>query len=149
MNLSKIEILRLFKVWLTAWDEHNLDGVMELLHEDIVFENWTGAAIIGKSVLRKSWAHWFSNHGNFRFIEEDIFFDEQEQKLLFRWRLEWPSLEKNFKGKPEIRRGVDVLHFLDGKIYKKYTYSKTTIQIDSMRVSLYAPKLDYPNKKES
>jgi len=143
MNFSRVDIIRHFNVWLTAWDEHDLDGVMEFLHEDIVFENWNGVVVSGKSALQKSWVPWFIHHGNFKFIKEDIFIDEQEQKMTFQWRLEWPSLEKFFKGKLEIRRGVDVLHFLDGKIIKKYTYSKTSIQIDSRPVSLYAPKNDF------
>lgn len=146
-SLSKVEILRLFKVWLTAWNQHNIDGVMELFHENIVFENWTGNTIIGKNVLRKSWAPWFVNHGNFKFIEEDVFIDEEEQKMLFRWRLEWPSQEKFFKGKQEIRRGADVLLFIDGKIISKYTYSKTTIHIESLPVSMYATPSDFYNQK--
>jgi ketosteroid isomerase-like protein len=139
MKLSKVEILNLIKDWLIAWDEYNLEGVMELLHDDIVFENWTGITTIGKSNLQRSWVPWFINHGNFKFIEEDIFVDEQEQKVLFSWRLEWPSLEKNYKGQPEVRRGVDVLHFKDGKICNKYSYSKTTIQIDTLSIILSAP----------
>ena len=129
MLLSKEEILDLLKEWLAAWDEYNLEGVMKLIHDDIVFENWTGAVIKGKKNLKLAWTSWFLNHGNFKFIEEDIFIDEQEQKVLFRWQLQWSSLEKNYTGQNEIRRGVDVLHFLDGKIYKKLTYSKTSIQI--------------------
>jgi hypothetical protein len=34
--------------------------------------------------------------------------------------------------------GVDVLHFQDGKIVKKLTYSKSTIEIDGERISLRA-----------
>ena len=41
-----------------------------------------------------------------------------------------------FEGKPERRRGVDVLHFHDGNIIKKLTYSKTTLHIDGKRVRL-------------
>ncbi len=136
MNLSKDEVVFLFKEWLNKWNEHNLDGVMNLLHEDIVFENWTGARITGKNLLRKSWTPWFVNHGNFKFFEEDLFFDEADQKMLFMWRLEWPSQLLLYKGKQEIRRGVDVLHFTEGKIIKKYTYSKTTIQIEGLPISL-------------
>jgi len=142
MNLSRAEIITQFNVWLNAWDEHNLKGVMEFMHEEIVFENWNGIIISGKSALQKSWTPWFIHHGNFKFINEDIFIDEQEQKMTFQWRLEWPSIEHFFKGKPEIRRGVDILHLQDGKIIKKYTYSKTSIQIDNMPVSLYPPKND-------
>jgi hypothetical protein len=140
MNLSKEEILGLFKAWLAAWNAHDLNGVMALFHDDIVFENWTGATVSGKSNLRKAWTPWFSHHGNFTFLQEDIFVDAAEQKMLFQWRLEWPSPEKQFNGKPEIRRGVDVLHFVNGKIIKKLTYSKTSIRIDGMPVSLHAEK---------
>jgi ketosteroid isomerase-like protein len=135
---TKTKILECMTVWLAAWNEHNLDGVMALLHDDIVFENWTGETIAGKNRLKKSWAPWFFRHGNFKFITEDLFVDEQEQKVSFSWTLEWPSLETAFKGRQEIRRGVDVLHFLEGKIAKKYTYSKTTLHIDNRGVTLVA-----------
>jgi hypothetical protein len=138
MSLSKSEITQLIRKWLLAWDEHNLDEVMELLHEEVIFENWTGACISGKDTLRKSWRPWFGNHGNFKFTEEDLFVDEQEQKAVFAWSLVWPSVEMNLKGKQEIRRGVDVLHFKDGLIHRKYTYTKTTLQIDGKPVILAA-----------
>lgn len=136
INLSRAEILFLFNEWLIAWNEHDLDGVMKLLDEYIVFENWNCAKITGKDLLKKSWTPWFLNHGNFRFIQEDLFFDEIEQKMLFMWRLEWPSYLKQYKGKHEIRYGVDVLHFQYGKIIQKYSYSKTTIQIDGSSITL-------------
>lgn len=140
MHLSKDEILSKFTIWLVAWNDHKLDGVMELIHDDIVFENWDGTTIIGKKPLQKAWTPWFFSHGNFKFYSEDIFIDEMEQKLLFQWRLEWPSLEKEFKGKTEIRRGVDVIHFLDGKVNIKASYSKTKIKIDSNPIVLKASK---------
>lgn len=138
MKLTKNEILTLFNEWLIAWDDHNLEKVMDLMHDDVVFDNWTGAIVIGKDNLQRSWMPWFNNHGNFKFIEDDIFVDEQEQKVLFRWKLQWPSSEKKYKGKNEIRRGVDVIHFIDGKIHEKLTYSKTTIQIDLKQIPLLA-----------
>ena len=140
MSLSKVEIIKLIKAWLIAWNDHNLEGVMGLIHDDIVFENWTGSTVIGKNNLHRLWIPWFLNHGNFRFIEEDIFIDVQKQKVLFSWILHWPSLERYYKGKPEIRRGVDILHFKNGKIIKKYSYIKSSIQIDSRPISLSASK---------
>lgn len=142
MQLSKIEIVKLINEWLIAWNEHNLEGVMELMHDDVVFENWAEDTIIGKNNLQRLWIPWFKNHGNFKFTQEDIFVDEQEQKVLFSWTLRWPSQEKYFKGKPEVRRGLDILYFNNGKIYKKRTYSKTAIQIDSRYLPLSAPKID-------
>jgi len=46
-----------------------LDGVMELFHEDILFEKWTGGKAEGKENLRRAWSDWFARHGGFRFTE--------------------------------------------------------------------------------
>ena len=137
MSLSRDAIKKNLKRWNQAWDNHDLDGVMALFHEEVVFQNWTGASVRGKEALRKAWEPWFANHGDFRFLEEETFIDEKEQKVLYRWLLEWPSLESGDKGKPEKRRGVDVIHFKEGKIISKLTYSKTTIEIDGKRRSLH------------
>lgn len=136
MLLSRNEIRDALNAWNEAWNRHDFDEVMDLFHNDILFENWTGSQAKGKDALRKAWAPWFANHGGFRFTEEETFIDEKEQKVLFRWLLEWPSFEKGQEGKPEKRRGVDVIHFKDGKIIQKLTYSKTTIDIDGTTFSL-------------
>ena len=138
MKLTKDEIKEALDKWNRAWDAHDLEGVMALFHDDILFENWTGGKAEGKEAVRKAWTSWFENHGGFRFTPEDTFIDEDEQKVLYRWQLDWPSFETGFVGKPERRRGVDVIHFQDGKIIKKLTYSKTTIEIKGQRIRLLA-----------
>ena len=137
MKLSSKEIKLLLKNWNLAWEKHDLDKVMTLFHEDIFFENWTGAYIKGIKSLRRAWEPWFKNHGGFRFLEEETFIDEHHQKVLYRWVLEWPSIEPGFEDKPEIRKGVDILHFQDEKIICKLSYSKTTIEIDNKRLHLH------------
>lgn len=136
--LSRSNLKNLLKKWNQAWDRHDLDGVMQLFHEDVLFDNWTGARARGRDNLKKAWAGWFENHGGFRFTGEDTFIDETEQKVLYRWQLDWPSMERGFEGKHESRRGVDVLHFKDEKIIEKLTYCKTSIEIAGQRVSLTA-----------
>jgi len=136
--LSRNEILKALAQWNRAWDDHDLDGVMALFHENIVFENWTGGRAEGKEALRKAWEGWFKNHGNFRFIGEDTFVDGETQKVLYEWTLDWPSIEKGYQGKREKRRGLDVMHFKDGKIIRKSTYCKTTLEIEGQRVKLAA-----------
>ncbi len=136
--LSREEIKKAFAQWSRAWDNHDLMGVMELFDEDIVFENWTGGTAKGKEALFQAWKPWFENHGSFRFIGEDLFIDEVEQKVLYQWRLEWPSVEKGYTGQPEQRRGIDVIHFRNGKIHRKFTYSKTTLEISGKRIRLLA-----------
>ena len=138
MVLSREDIKKALNRWNLAWDKHDLDGVMDLFHDEVIFDNWTGGQVKGKENLRKAWTPWFANHGGFRFIEEGTFIDEDEQKVLYRWQLDWPSFERGYEGRSEMRRGVDVLHFRDGKIIQKLTYSKTTVEIDGERVRLTA-----------
>ena len=138
MKLTRDAIKQSLAEWNQAWNRHDLDAIMDLFHEDILFENWTGAKVEGKEALRNAWHQWFENHGDFRFTEEDTFIDKSQQKVLYRWLLEWPSFEKGFEGQTEKRRGVDVIHFKDGKIIKKLTYSKTTLQIKNERIRLIA-----------
>lgn len=140
MSLSRKEIESALREWNLAWDNHDLEGVLKLFHEEVLFENWTGGKALGKDAVRKAWTPWFANHGGFRFNEEETFIDEQEQKVLFRWQLEWPSTERGFEGRREKRRGVDVLHFQNGKIIKKLTYTKTTIEIGQERFPLRVSK---------
>ena len=135
---SRNEIKEALNRWNRAWDQHNLDGVMEPFDDRILFENWTGAKVQGKEALHQAWKPWFENHRGFRFIGEDIFIDEVEQKVLYQWVLEWPSSERGFEGKPERRRGLDVIHFRKGLIVRKDTYSKTTVEIEGKRVKLTA-----------
>jgi len=137
MKLTRIEIENALRKWNLAWDGHDLDGVMDLFHNAIQFDNWTGGRVRGKKNLREAWAPWFKNHGNFKFIEEETFIDEAAQKVLYRWQLKWPSMEPGQEGKQEKRRGVDVIHFEDGKIINKFTYSKTTLEIDGKRYRLH------------
>ena len=59
-------------------------------------------------------------------------------KVLYRWRLEWPSLEGGFEGKAETRHGVDIIHFKGDKIIRKLTYSKMTLDIEGQRIALRA-----------
>ena len=138
MVLSRKEIKKALAEWNAAWDNHDIDGVMELFHDEVLFDNWTGGTAKGKEDLRKAWTPWFANHGGFRFTEEETFIDVDEQKVLYRWRLDWPSLEEGYEGKTEKRRGIDILHFRDGKIINKLTYSKTTIEIEGERIRLTA-----------
>ncbi len=138
MKLSKEEIKRAMAKNSVAWDNRDLEGVLELYHDDVYFENWTGGYAQGKEALHKSWTPWFTSGDDFQFNRDDLFVDEDEQKITITWELEWPSPEKGYVGKPEKRRGVDVIHFKDGKVIKKLTYSKTTVEIDGKRVKLTA-----------
>ncbi len=119
---SRLEFTQVLQKWYQAWNDHNLKDVMNLFHDNIVFENWDGVIVKGKKKLQRAWTPWFKNHGDFHFIEEETFIDEIEQKVLFCWKLIWPSRQK--KNKTETVYGVDVMHFNDRKIIKKTTFAK-------------------------
>jgi len=138
MKLSSEEIRQVMAANSVAWDKLDLEGVLELYHDDVYFENWTGGNARGKEALRRAWTPWFTSGGKFTFHRDDMFIDEEAQKMTVTWVLEWPSTEKGYEGRPEKRKGLDVIHFKDGKIYRKLTYSKTTVEIDGQRVRLEA-----------
>lgn len=48
MLFSREEIEDALRQWNLAWDRHDLDGVMRLFHDEIVFENWTGERSVEK-----------------------------------------------------------------------------------------------------
>jgi uncharacterized protein (TIGR02246 family) len=139
--LSKEQIGEFLRQWGEAWRNQDLNGVLRLMHEDIHFENFTGAKVVGKENLRKAWTPWFSNTmDKFQFTNEDTFIDLEGQKMAVTWYLDWKSTEKGYEGKPERRYGVDIMHFKDGKIIKKLTYCKTTVEIEDKKVRLVAQK---------
>jgi ketosteroid isomerase-like protein len=136
MTLTRKEIRTTLFRWLEVWNEHDLDSVMDLFHDEVVFENWTGARVKGKGAVWRAWAPWFANHGGFRFIEEETLIDETAQSALVRWRLEWPSAVRGYEGRLERRQGVDVLKFCDGKIIRKLAFSRTVVEIENVAVQL-------------
>jgi len=136
--LSRRELAGLLAGWQEAWNRHDLDRVMALFDDDVLFDSWTGQRLQGKALLRRIWASWFACDEEFRFIEEEILIDEAQQKVVYCWGLEWPSQEAGYEGRPECRSGVDVLHFRHGRIIQKLSYSKTTLTIDGKRVPLVA-----------
>ncbi len=135
MPLSREQIQKAMDEWNKAWERFDLEEVLAFMHDDVLFENWTGGQARGKEALRRAWQPWFAQ-GDFRFMEEELFIDEKEQKILFRWLLEWPCPEKGYAGKPEKRRGIDIIHLKDGKIINKLSYSKTTVEIGGDRIRM-------------
>ncbi len=119
-------IARALAAWYEAWRAHDLESVLSLLHDDVRFEHWDGSVVVGKSALRRAWSGWFAGR-DFHFAEEETFVDAGACKALFRWRLTWPAPGPDRRGEFEVRRGVDVLHFLDARIIRKLTYTKTTV----------------------
>lgn len=130
MNGEEFE--RVFEEWLGAWNSQDLDAVIALFAEDAVFESWNGMRVEGREGIGKAWRAWFDGDP-FEFSVEELFFDEVSQRAAFAWVYEGPGTGGAREPGRETRRGVDLIRFEDGKIVRKTTYSKTTIEIDGRR----------------
>ena len=119
--LSRGDLEERLARWYGCWERYDLDGVLSLFHERVRYEHWDGRSIVGRALLRLAWSSWFAGR-DFRFREEETFIDEFAQKALYRWELTWPSPDDSQA--TEVRSGVDVLHFQDGLIVAKLTYSR-------------------------
>ncbi len=103
-----------------AFNRDDLAGVMAMMAEDAVYEEFTGTVSRGKPAIRAAFGPQFrGDHGKIRFETEDLFADAATGKALIRWvcRLET-------RRGPAAWRGLDILHFEDGLVKRKLTYAK-------------------------
>ena len=108
-----------------AFNANDLDGVMAMMAEDAVYEEFTGVVNRGKAAIRAAFVPQFrGDHGKMRFESEDLFADASTGKALIRWvcRLET-------KRGPAGWRGLDILHFEDGLVKQKLTYAKARVPL--------------------
>jgi hypothetical protein len=127
--LSRANMKAFVEEWIKAWNRHDLDGVLDCMADDVVFEHWNGRAIRGKRSLQRAWQAWFSDHGNFCFEVNNMCIDQEQQSFSFEWRLEWPSPEANFAGQREVREGIDLIQLRERKVVSKHSYIKTVLKI--------------------
>jgi len=103
-----------------AFNRDDLDGVMAMMAEDAVYEEFTGRVNRGKAAIRQAFVPQFrGDYGTLRFETEDLFADAATGKALIRWvcRLE------TSRG-PAGWRGLDILHFEGALVKQKLTYAK-------------------------
>lgn len=108
-----------------AFNRDDLAGVMAMMAEDAVYEEFTGTVSRGKPAIRAAFEPQFrGDHGKIRFETEDLFADAASGKALIRWvcRLE------TGRG-PAAWRGLDILHFEDGLVKRKLTYAKAKVPL--------------------
>ena len=76
---------------------------------------------VGKAAIRHAFIPQFAGQfGRMRFHTEDMFLDVEGGMALIRWLC---TLEE--KERQGGYRGLDILHFRDGKLVEKHTYAKT------------------------
>ena len=108
-----------------AFNANDLEGVMALMAEDAVYEEFTGVISRGKAAIRAAFVPQFrGDFGKMRFDAEDLFVDATSGKALIRWvcRLET-------KRGPAGWRGLDILHVENGLVTQKLTYAKAKVPL--------------------
>ena len=108
-----------------AFNANDLEGVLALMAEDAVYEEFTGAINHGKTAIRTAFVPQFrGDFGKMRFDAEDLFVDADSGKALIRWvcRLET-------KRGPAGWRGLDILHVENGLVTQKLTYAKAKVPL--------------------
>jgi ketosteroid isomerase-like protein len=108
-----------------CFNANDLEGVMALMAEDAVYEEFTGVINQGKAAIRAAFVPQFrGDFGKMRFDAEDLFVDATSGKALIRWvcRLET-------RRGPAGWRGLDILHVENGLVKEKLTYAKAKVPL--------------------
>ena len=105
-----------------VFNKHDVDGIMALMTDDVVFENTLprpdGEHYEGQDSVRGFWESLFSGSPSARFETEDIF--AGGDRCTVRWIYHWVD----DKDGPGSVRGVDVFRVRDGKVAEKLSYVK-------------------------
>ena len=100
-----------------AFNRHDVDGVMALMTDDVVFENTSpapdGERFVGQTNVRAFWERFFAESPNAHFEAEEI--ATAGDRCTVRWRYDW--------GGGHIR-GIDLFRVRDGKVAEKLSYVK-------------------------
>jgi ketosteroid isomerase-like protein len=105
-----------------AFNSHDVDRIMALMTDDVVFENTSpfpdGERYEGQAAVAGFWARLFASTPSAVFEAEDAF--AAGDRATVRWRYRWIDAD----GAPGHIRGVDVFRVRDGKVAEKLSYVK-------------------------
>ncbi len=104
-----------------AFNAHDVDHVMALMTEDVVFENTRpapdGERHEGQAAVRAFWEAFFQRSPRARFAAEEVF--AVGDRCVVRWVYHWVR-----DGAPGHVRGVDIFRVRDGRVAEKLSYVK-------------------------
>jgi ketosteroid isomerase-like protein len=111
-------ILDLMDRFTAALNSHDLDAVVALVTDDIVFESTSpppdGARYEGRDAVRQIWGEMLAATPQARFSVEEQFSDGSGRAVV-RWRYDW--------GDGHVR-GVDIVRVRDGQLAESLAYVK-------------------------
>ena len=122
-RMSKIEsAMRIVLAFNEAFNRHDVEGMMQLMSDDCLFEDTTpapnGTVYRGKETVTKFWQNFFRESPKAHIEIEEIF--GLGNHCIMRWRYEWVE-ELGAQGHI---RGVDIFKIRDGFISEKLSYVK-------------------------
>lgn len=104
-----------------AFNAHDVDGIMRLMTDDVVFDNTRpppdGERYEGQAAVRAFWERLFDRSPHARFETEEIF--AAGDRCVVRWVYHWIK-----EGEPGHVRGVDIFRVRNGKVAEKLSYVK-------------------------
>ena len=123
-ELESLHLLEKLAVAFTeAFNREDIDEVMSYFAEDAIYDEFNDIRHEGLAAIRKAFEPQFSGaFGKMRFHTEDMFLDVGTSKAMTRWVL---TLEG--EDRAGAYRGLDLLHFNDGKLVEKHTYCKAKV----------------------
>lgn len=112
--------------FLVAWDEHDVDGILDMMTDDIVFESSFGPEECGKRFSGKVEARQAIERVYATF-PQTRFEDPVWGVVGDRGFAEWTMSHFDKSGKRVAVRGCDLFVFKDGKVSRKDSYRKNRI----------------------
>ncbi|MBC8187827.1 MAG: nuclear transport factor 2 family protein [Proteobacteria bacterium] len=127
-SIAPTELVDAARKFTRAFNENDLDGVMEWFAADSVYDQFDGARARGRDEIRTAFEPQFSGaFGVMKFNEEELFVDGDERKAMISWACSIESKQGSASW-----RGLDLLSFDEQmKITRKSTYAKAkTLKLD-------------------
>lgn len=117
MKMAKLEsALRLVLDFKEAFNRHDLDGMLQLVSHDCVYEAPDGGVYKGKSVISGFWQAYLRQSPQAQLKVEEIF--GLGTRCVMRWRMDGLSAAEGYA------RGVDIFQVRDGLIREQLSYVK-------------------------
>ncbi len=111
-------VLGLMDRFTAALNAHDLDTVLTLVTDDIVFESTSpppdGTRYQGRAAVAQVWGDLLASTPTARFAVEEQFSDGSGRAVV-RWRYDW--------GEGHVR-GVDIVRVRDGRLAESLAYVK-------------------------
>jgi ketosteroid isomerase-like protein len=117
-----------------AFNREDIDEVMSYFAEGAIYDEFNDIRHNGLIAIRKAFEPQFSGaFGKMRFHTEDMFLDVETGKAMIRWVLTMEEADR-----AGAYRGLDLLHFEQGKLVEKHTYCKAKIPFISKKAKMTA-----------